>query len=431
MKTRLATHLSGHLSMASGLDLNQQVGLREIRGPSISVWARLQIILVTACFFGLLTPTQLWLSSPELPHVPVAPWFPVVGHPWDAVMFGLVLASLGAALKFYRPAILCFLSATLFLYCGDQNRGQPWLYLYWIMLLLTLFSEPTGLAGCRFVCSAAYVWAGLQKCNAAFFQTVPPFFAQPFVEAGLPNGWVKVLETLVAGAPAVEIFIGLAVWWSRTRPFAMGAAVLVHVTALVALGPLGHDHNRVVWPWNLAMIALVLTLFGNARLSGAWKSLRRSRLATGIVALVWLLPVLSFWGRWDSYLSFSLYSANLAAADISLSQELRDRLPPALQPYVHPAIGPYDPRFHRPFVFDHQAWTMKALGAPAIPEPRGFHALFQHLRRYATREDDLRMIVAPRHGPLVFYEGSRQLVLQPGPGTAPVLAANHRATPSN
>ena len=35
----------------------------------------------------------------------------------------------------------------------------------------------------------------------------------------------------------------------------------VHLAALLFLGPLGHNYNWVVWPWNLAMIGLVWALF--------------------------------------------------------------------------------------------------------------------------------------------------------------------------
>lgn len=52
---------------------------------------------------------------------------------------------------------------------------------------------------------------------------------------------------------------------------------------------------------------------------------------------------------------------------------------------------------------------MAAMGAPVVPEPRCFEALFKYLRTYASGENGLRMMVVPRSGPVVFYaSGSHQ-----------------------
>jgi hypothetical protein len=393
--------------------------------------AWLRGVLLSACLFGMLASAPLWLTHRECPLLPVASWLRAIPSPWDHLLFGGVLASLGLALWTYRPAVLFFLGAAVFLYVGDQNRGQPWFYMYWVMLLLTLLPEAAALAACRVALAAVYVWGGIQKCNAKFFQMVPEWFVKPAAHWGAPPGVVSLLEWAVAAAPALELFIGLALWAPRLRVVAIGLAAALHLMTVLFLGPLGHGYNLVVWPWNLAMIALVITLFARAGWTekadspharpaapGAssllrldFAQLRRSKLALVVVVLFSVLPVLSYFGRWDSYFSFALYSGNLATADIFVTESYRERLPPRLQRFVHRVVQAYDPRVQGPYVFDHQTWSMTELGSPLIPEPRSFRAAFRHLRVHATNESEVRMIVASRGGPITFYQGDNSWTL--------------------
>src|SRR5262245_12139748 len=103
-----------------------------------------------------------WLNARSFPLSPIVPWFPIVPSPWDKVFLGAMLLALVMAAWVYRAAVVGFLVLSLFAFGEDQNRGQPWFYMYWVMLLLTLFPEPTALAACRFAVSVAYIWSGIQ-----------------------------------------------------------------------------------------------------------------------------------------------------------------------------------------------------------------------------------------------------------------------------
>jgi len=183
------------------------------------------------------------------------------------------------------------------------------------------------------------------------------------------------------------------------------------------LGPLGHNINLVVWPWNIAMIALLLVLFGSkecASLRQTWSELRSSRSAALVTGLCALLPILSFFGWWDSYFSFALYSANLSRADFYVTQSFRDRLPARLQTYVHP-VENYNPAFQLPYVFEHPRWAAAEMRVPQLPEPRGFAIMFRRLAAYATNENDCRMIVETRGGRILLYRpgDAKPLVIKP------------------
>src|ERR1041385_2097850 len=101
-----------------------------------TVWLR--VTLLAASFLGLLASAPLWTNGHAFPLLPIAWWFPILPSPWDKCRFGMMLLALVLAGWFYRAAVASFLVLALFAFFEDQNRGQPWLYIYWLMLLLTL-----------------------------------------------------------------------------------------------------------------------------------------------------------------------------------------------------------------------------------------------------------------------------------------------------
>ena len=410
-----------------------------------TIWLR--TILLTATFLGLIASMPAWFNARTFPLLPIFSGFPVLQAPLDKCLYALMLASLVVAVWFYRQAVIIFLAASLFAYCGDQNRGQSWLYMYWVMLLLSLFPASSALAACRCAVSVIYIWCGIQKLNARFFAVTPEWFTAPAANWHLPQVAIDLLKLSVKSAPFIELAIGLLLWFPRLRRVAFIAVILTHAFALLFLGPLGHNYNWVVWPWNLTMIALVLGLFSHGKFfkeqtpvavevsklkpddrskksnkpahaatftsfSGTFKELRRSRPALAIVALFALLPVLSYSGRWDSYFSFSLYSENLAVANIFVSESFRDNLPPHLKNYAQKFPQAYDPEHQGPYTFSFTAWAYEEMHVPPISEPRNFVNVYRTLLPYAKTPGDLRMIIGPRSGPVIFHKGNRVEYLQ-------------------
>ena len=375
-----------------------------------TAWLRGTLLIAT--LLGLIASTPVWLNSRTFPLLPIVSSFPILPAPWDKLLFGSMLAALVLAFWFYRAAVSFFLVASLFAYCEDQNRGQPWLYMYWVMLLLTLLPAPTSLAACRFALVVVYLWGGIQKCNARFFEKVPGWFVSPAANWHLPAFAMDALRWAAASAPFLEIAIAVALWFTMSRRPALIAIIVMHLFALLFLGPLGHNYNWVVWPWNLAMIALAVALFPTAAKpkpapslpAETFAALRRSRLALAILIPFTLLPALSYSGKWDSAFSFALYSESNATANIFVTQRFTDQLPPKLRPYVVP-FPKYDPQFQGPFIFNFAPWAYEEMHVPPAAEPRNFRSVFKTLRGYAKEPEDLRMIVGERGGRVMFYQG--------------------------
>lgn len=410
------------------------------------VWLR--ATLLAATFLGLIASAPAWTNTHTFPLLPILTGVPILPAPWDNCLYALMLGSLIAAMWLHRPAVITFLAASFFAYCEDQNRGQPWLYMYWVLLLLSLFRDSSALAACRCAISVIYLWSGIQKINARFFAVTPEWFVAPAANWHLPQITIDLLKFSVKSAPFIEIGIGLLLWFPKIRRGAFALVILVHATALLFLGPLGHNYNWVVWPWNLAMIALVLGLFARGKvfegtavvasnttklkaanhtnkshqLSPAgsdptgfgptFSALRHSRAALVIVAISGLLPSLSYFGYWDSYFSFALYSENIAVANLFCTKSFRDNLPSALQKYVEKFPQAFDPLHQGPYTFSFTAWAYEEMHVPAISEPRNFENVYQKLLPYAKKAEDLRMIVGPRSGPVIFREGEHEELLQ-------------------
>jgi hypothetical protein len=130
--------------------------------------------------------------------------------------------------------------------------------------------------------------------------------------------------------PFLEAGLALALLNRATRRPAVIAAVAMHAAILLAIGPLGHDFNRVVWPWNLAMAASVPVLFW--RKDFVWPE--NGWLPRVVLVLFTLAPGLSFFGLWDHYPSWALYSGNRNEATLYFTDAVYEKLPPAAQDYV-------------------------------------------------------------------------------------------------
>lgn len=375
-----------------------------------TAWVRGTLLFAT--LLGLIASAPAWMNSRTFPLLPIFSGFPILPAPWDKLLFASMLLALVAAVWFYRAAVLYFLAASLFAYCEDQNRGQPWLYMYWVMLLLTLLPAPTSLAACRWALAVVYLWGAIQKCNPIFFKKVPVWFVSPAEHWHLPAFALEALRWAAASAPFLEIAIAVGLWFSKSRRPALVAIIVLHLFAVLFLGPLGHNYNWVVWPWNLAMIALAVALFPTAVKprhapslhKETWLALRHSRLALAVLIPFTLLPALSYSGKWDSAFSFALYSESNAVANIFITQAVVDRLPPNLQAHVQPHPQ-YDPQFQGPFIFNFAPWAYEEMHVPPLSEPRNFRSVFNALRHHATEPEDLRMIIGERGGRVMFHQG--------------------------
>jgi len=222
-----------------------------------------------------------------------------------------------------------------------------------------------------------------------------------------------LLRHLAFLAPVVECGAGIGLLAERFRSQALFCAAGMHVFILLAIGPLGSRFNTVVWPWNLAMIAILLVLF--------WWHVERLLLRDllvpqkVIVVLFALMPALSLVNLWDHYLSSSLYSGNRTSGLIYFNDGVFDRLPEAIQDYVSDE-GPNRGSL------DINDWSFGELNVPSYPEPRIYKNVARLICRYGAQDPGIELVV--REQPSLVRAAAKAYTI------APIYSARRASTGS-
>lgn len=361
-------------------------------------------MVAAALAAGLLLAPRLFLATRVYPRAPVLDGWPLLPAPLDLVVLGALLAALVGVALAPRPRGWAAAATVLalILAADDQSRWQPWFYQYVAMLVALALAREAGdtLAAWRAVLVGLYLWSGVQKLNVTFMTHLFPWLVEPLAGV-LPLGLQRVLLGGWMLVPAMEIAVAVGLLVPRLRRVAVRAAVATHLVILGLLGPLGHRTNAVVWPWNVAMAALVVVLFWNGGPAPARHVLVPRRLGVHAAALVFfgVLPALSFSARWDAYLSGALYSGNIKAAALSVTDAVAARLPdPARRHVARNRMGAN--------VLDVWEWSMDELAVPSYPEDRVFRAVARDVCRLAADPADVALVVFGRPGALT---GDREI----------------------
>lgn len=325
---------------------------------------------------------RLWgldRTFPEIPALSGLPNLPGLLSLLLTMLFaGAVVAFVALPKRSWPVLTVLGLGAVLVLF--DINRLQPWFYLDGLLILTyagggTRRAIPAPVAP---ILAFTYLWSGVQKVNLGFATSVFPWFLQSFGLGRLAPLWFF--------APLVEIAVAVLLLLPKARRYGIGLAIALHVFVLFALGPLGHNMNSVIWPWNVGMPVLVWSVFGKndqPLLPVAWQP------AVGKVALLLagVMPALNFIGRWDDNLSANLYSGTTCDAFLLLTERGASKIPPEIQSYIQ----------RRPdrIAIDVTRWGLADLNVPPYPEERVYRALVGKLQ---IPPSELTLVIAERRG---------------------------------
>ena len=331
-------------------------------------------ILACLAFSG-----KLWLSARLYPLVPVLGVVPPFPWPLDlfvlALLVGLLVGLVARPLSWPLAAAVVGLFALLF--AQDQSRLWPSFYQFFLLLLLLLAHRPGGgepaaartLHGMRFVLAAVYFWGGVQKLTPHFFREEFPWFVRPLTD--LLPGPVPWLPVLGLAAAVGEALLGIGLLTRRFRRIALGEALLMHAVILVCIGPLRGDWNDSAWIWSLATAGLAWLLVRAAepfRLATMFAASRAANVAPAVVVvLAGILPVLDNFNRWDSALSFNVYTGNTRVGHVVMPPGSAARLPREIAAHAL-SVGEME-------VLDLNAWAMQEFNAGTYPADRVFRAL--------------------------------------------------------
>jgi predicted DCC family thiol-disulfide oxidoreductase YuxK len=351
---------------------------RFLFGPASRIFW-LKVLIILAFCIGLALSSRLWIGPRTYPVAPVLGLLPSSIYPADLLLFGALFALAAAILASAKPQkfVFSFLGIIVVFCLLDQTRLQPWVFQYGFVLgALALFSwasddvagRKRALNVARLIVSATYILSGVQKLNANFVNSDFPWIVEPITNilafARTP------LYALGVAAPFIEIGFGIGLLTTRYRRVSVILAVSMHVFILAMFGPLGHNWNNIIWPWTAAMASMDLVLFtSKEKFSLAeifWS--KREPYHVCVLALFGVLPFLSFFNLWDSYLSSALYSGNLTEATIYATDRGRDSLPSNIRAYfVHTSANTN--------VLNVQQWAIEDLNVTPYPETRVYKAI--------------------------------------------------------
>ena len=361
-------------------------------------------VLCAAFIGGIIFSSKLWFAtSRSFPRAPVL--FALDGGgiqsaEWllSAVLVVSLILTLAVPKRTALFPLLALMSVAV-LVCLDQSRLQPWVYQYSLLLCVLALHDwrkhnvavsDRTLSLLQITVAAVYFWSGLQKLNFTFVNEVFPELLVPLrtVLPWLPEptAGVGILVSLT------EVLICCGLLYSRMRDLFVWFAVAMHAIALTLL--IGRGYNSVVWIWNSALMLIVWILFWRSdvhfwRRRGIQQGLR-SRLATTVTLAAALLPLMSFWGWWDMYLSGALYSGNTAVGVVHVGPDVSEKLPATAKEQLFRVESTGEQML--PLL----EWSMADLNVPAYPEVRIYKQVTSEICSLATNKNEVALIVKER-----------------------------------
>jgi hypothetical protein len=355
--------------------LSRRTGLAEA-SASRAFWLKTTVIL--AFCTGLSMSPALWIGPRSYPLAPVWSVLPVIDGGVALGLYVTLFALAAIALVAPRPKwfIVAFLAVMAAFCLADQTRWQPWVFQYGFLLAaLARFSgnssgdgERRALNIARLIVAGTYVFSGLQKMNLNFVNNDFPWIVQPITRA-LPSA-IDFFHGFGMAVPLLQLAFGIGLLTKRFRRLSLIAAVAMHLFILAMFGPVGLDWNDIVWPWTAAMAIFDVILFSNPP-EFSWREIvwnRKDPCHAAAVVLFVMLPALSFFNLWDSYLSAALYSGNLTEAQIYLTDRGKASLPAAISSRAVRTSPDTN-------VLNLQRWAIEDLNVTPYPETRVYKAV--------------------------------------------------------
>jgi uncharacterized membrane protein YphA (DoxX/SURF4 family) len=334
-------------------------------------WLKTSVIL--AFCIGLLLSSRLWIGPRSYPQASVFGTSSVIDGFVAYALFAALFVFAALALISPQPRrfIAAFLAIIAVFCFFDQTRWQPWVFQYsFLLAALALFSwnsddvdgQARTLNIARLIIASTYVFSGLQKINLNFMENDFPWLVQPITNV-LPST-LEPLRLFGAAVPFVQIAFGIGLLTRRYRRASLILAVSMHVFILAMFGPAGLNWNNIVWPWTTAMALFDILLFaGKAEFSFREIVWPRRCYHAAVFVLFAILPFLSFYNFWDSYLSAALYSGNLTEAQIYMTDAGKASLSATTSSYLVRSSPDTN-------VLNIQRWAAEDLNVTPYPETR-------------------------------------------------------------
>ena len=342
---------------------------------------------------SVLMSFHLWAGQRFFPKAPLFYNTFGLGGIYDYVNISVlgILLLLSLFLNKRYPVVLLILWS-VYLCIDDQNRLQPWFFMYNVILLVWLFykkrvDEPNNyhavFISMQFILAGVYIYSGLQKMNSNFVSDTYSWFISP-LENLFSERQMNLFYRFGSIFSYFELSLGFLVLFKPLRFIILPLILLMHLIIIVLLSPLGLNQNYVVIPWNFTIIILNLLLFANVDRDRFYDFTMLFKTAHFyiVILIIYIIPFFSFNNLYDSYLSSSLYSGNTNQISVKISQTGFKKLPFYVKHFTN-----IDGEFYQ---LNLKLWASSELGAPCIPEFRVFDKVIKSIKsKFDLKENEI------------------------------------------
>jgi hypothetical protein len=267
---------------------------------------------------------------------------------------------------------------------------QPWAYHGWLYALVFAGAAPRSVRGyLTLLTISIYTYSALGKFDQQFLKTVGPSMIGTlmrfggFEDGGGANERLKWwIESAVFLLPTTELAIAGMLGFVKTRRVGAVAAIVMHLSLVVILGPLGLGHSAAVLAWNLFLAVQAWILFfckddpflghevGNEA-AFAQRPLIARLVVQGVVVAALVMPLFErrpageVYGYWDHWLSWSLYSPHTSRVQIQVHESALADLPDVVGRFSQ--IGQDGDGW---VTVQIDRWSLAELAVPVYPQAR-------------------------------------------------------------
>ena len=328
---------------------------------------------------GIVFSQELWFpinrTFPRSPLIFAVSESLVVPFEW--IVSSILVVSLILTISLPKPKtfLLIIIASIVLLFFFDQMHLQPWVYEYSLIFAVYFWldwnaqdesanNRTIGLT--QIIIAGIYCWSGLQKLNFNFSHDILPSLFVPiqnlFPSLNIPFGFLGI------AIPLTEFLIGCGLLFRKTRNIAVVLAVSMHTIILTLL--IAKNYNSIVWFWNLTLIFADVFAFWKSDIS-LKKVLQFEKYSVRkiIILAAVSLPILNFFGYWDSFLSGAYYSGNTEIPAIYITEEVFEKLPPAAKSTV------FQTQTTNKKVLPPFEWSIADTNAPVYLEERVFRQI--------------------------------------------------------
>jgi predicted DCC family thiol-disulfide oxidoreductase YuxK len=350
----------------------------------------LYLISLIGLLSGILMTLPLWSSERLYPLSPVFPQINLIAPLTGFLvisLIGLIAYSIFATKRFGLLSFIITIPLSL-LVLLDITRLQPWILHYSAILALLTFwqqkkpeRELKVYEAVIFIIVGIYLWSGLQKINVSFFTEVFPWFTEP-IWSNLGSYGLNLFLFIGILVPFIEAGMAIGFLTKKFRTISIALSFLMLTTVLFSL--VGHSWNSSVWPWNLALFAMVIAIFYKSEIT-FWQLIKRLKynfLAVGTIMLFIVTPSGNMLGYVDHYLAWSLYSGRVPTAELTASQDTLMK--------IYPEVEEVE-------TVDFSKWSMSVMNIVPYPEDRVFESIFKSLCTEYPNDENLKLTIKTPH----------------------------------